>query len=268
MKHVYPAQTPSLLERHELKYLIPAYMVEPISEFASVYCRLDRHSEASPDGYYKVISLYFDTPGYLFFRMRTERMENRFNMRVRSYNEQSALPCYFEVKEKRVRVIKKFRAQVIDPFWPDVFNTCSHALQTAGHPMDEPNSKRFVRLACSYNAEPKVLTQYRRKAFVSDVDNYGRVTFDTDLQCCPAYGFNLVPDTTRMISYDNCTVFDPNCSVILELKCYTDAVPLWMLDMIRYFDLRRGRFSKYVESMTCVTNHFRPDDADREAMAA
>ncbi len=262
-----PNDMPSLLERHELKYLIPEYMVEPISEFASVYCRPDKHSRKAGDGFYKVVSLYLDTPGNLFLGRRMERVENRFNMRVRTYGK-SGLPCFFEVKQKRVRIIRKFRATVIDPDWPRIFETSSHALKTGGNPRDEENANLFLQLACSYNVEPKVLTQYRRKAFVSDVDDYARVTFDTDLKYQPAEGFSLVPDDKKMDSYDNCTVFDPECSVILELKCYTEHVPIWMLDLINHFDLRRGRFSKYVASHVNVLNHFRHDEADRMAMAA
>ncbi|NJL60022.1 MAG: hypothetical protein HC887_10685 [Desulfobacteraceae bacterium] len=52
-----------------------------------------------------------------------------------------------------------------------------------------------------------------------------------------------------MISYDNAAVFDPECNVILELKCYASFVPMWMLDIIRYFDLQRSSFSKYATSV-------------------
>ena len=38
------------------------------------------------------------------------------------------------------------------------------------------------------------------------------------------------------------------CSVILELKCYATQVPLWMLDMIRCFNLTRRSFSKYTNA--------------------
>lgn len=267
MKCTHPNDMPSLLERHELKFLIPEHMVEPISTFASIYCRPDKHSELASDGFYKVVSLYFDTPAYLFFRRRVERMDNRFNMRVRTYGS-TGLPCFFEVKQKRDRMIKKLRSMVVDPDWPRIFDSSSHVLKTYGNPMDEVNSNRFVQLACSYNAVPKVLTQYRRKAFVSEVDDYARVTFDTDLQCQPPDGFSLIPDEHKMVPYDLCTVFDPDCSVILELKCYADRIPMWIIDMIHHFDLHRGRFSKYVESMTRVLESVRFDDTDRMALVA
>ena len=36
--------TPPVLERYELKFVIPDYMIDPISDFVSVYCSLDKYS--------------------------------------------------------------------------------------------------------------------------------------------------------------------------------------------------------------------------------
>ena len=99
------SEMPALLERYELKFVIPEHMVDHISDFASVYCHPDRHSEQSPDGYYCVYSLYFDSPDFLFLRNRLEKVANRFNMRVRTYDKESGTPCFLEVKQKRDGII-------------------------------------------------------------------------------------------------------------------------------------------------------------------
>ena len=70
----------------------------------------------------------------------------------------------------------------------------------------------------AYDAAPKVLTQYLRKAYVSDIDEYGRVTFDTDLRYQPEEEHNMVPHEDKMVPLDNETLFDPGSNVILELK--------------------------------------------------
>ncbi len=256
-------EMPSLLERYELKYHIPESMVEPISEFVSIYCSKDKYSEYSEDGFYDIYSLYLDTPDLLFLRKRTEGAENRFNMRIRVYDCKSCLPCFFEVKQKINNIVRKYRAAVNDPEWAEVLETSIHQLENIKSTKEALNADLFIRLACSYQATPKVLTHYRRKAFISEVDDYARVTFDRNLRYQPEENFNLIPDEFKMNYYDNFTVFDTECSVILELKCYSTQVPIWMIDLIRYFDLTRRSFSKYATSITQVLECFQYDRAER-----
>ena len=68
---------PALLQRYEMKFVIPRDMIEPISDFASVYCSLDKYSAKSPSTFYRVNNLYFDTPNYLFLKRRLAGSENR-----------------------------------------------------------------------------------------------------------------------------------------------------------------------------------------------
>jgi hypothetical protein len=256
------SEMPSLLERYELKFVIPERLVGPISDFASVYCRPDRYSEQSPDGYYAVYSLYFDSPDFLFLRNRLEGVANRFNMRVRAYDKESGTPCFFEVKQKRDGIIRKYRTKVENENWECILVRADYGY---GGVAEKEKADLFVRLACSHGALPKVLSSYRRKAWVSVVDDYARVTFDRDLQCQPEERCMLIPDPRRMNAYDNSALFDPECSIILELKCYAASVPLWMLDLIRYFDLCRCSFSKYVNSMSNIWEQWGYDHGDRTA---
>lgn len=263
MKNSTQQEMPSLLERYELKYLIPLSLIDPISAFASIYCTTDRYAENREDGFYDIYSLYFDTPDYLFLRRRMQGAENRFNMRIRTYDDNSGLPCFFEVKQKYGGVVRKYRAMVNDSKWPEVLQNSSHHLESFKNEKEALNAELFIRLASSYQAAPKILTHYRRKAYISEVDDYARVTFDMNLRYQPEERFNLIPDNDLMNFYDNSTIFDPECSVILELKCYSTQVPLWMVDLIRYFDLQRGSFSKYLQSITQLFESFQYDQGDR-----
>lgn len=238
---------PPLIERFEMKFTIPSSMVEPISNFASVYCSPDKYSQQSDSGYYKVNNLYFDSPEYLFLRMRLASVQNRFNMRVRSYGDEAGMPYFMEIKQKTGQIIKKYRAIVTQPDWYRVFTEPGfESHDESNDQLEIRNRDLFERMIYSYNASPKVLTQYIRNAWVSDVDDYARVTFDRELKYTPESEYNLVPDDDLMVSCDPETVFDPDCSVVLELKCYSAFVPLWMIDLIRYFDLQRRSFSKYM----------------------
>jgi hypothetical protein len=254
-----------LLERLELKFHIPETMVEPISNFASIYCSPDKYSRDAEGGVYTVNSLYLDSPNYLFLRRRLDGSANRVNMRVRSYGDTGELPFFLEIKQKKVRIVRKFRVSVQDSTWHHVLEEPgAEALRDSDIEGPRNHLDLFLRLAQTYQAEPKVLLQYKRRAYVSQVDDYARVTFDTDLKYCPPTGYRPCAEAASLIPCDHAAVFDPGCSVILELKCYASQVPLWMVDLIRGFDLLRRRFSKYVTAVGEVFQQHKPGSLGRQ----
>lgn len=260
---------PPVLERFELKYLIPFDMIDPISCFLSAYCSPDVYSLNSETGFYRVNSLYLDSPAWTFLKMRIEDVDNRINMRVRSYGDNPKPPYFLEIKQKRDGTVRKYRASVRDKGWYRRYTV--PGFQTYDGHIDEKektNVELFERLVYTYDAAPVVLTQYLRKAWISEVDDYARVTFDVDLRFRPEDSYNPVPGKTDMVSCDHNLFFDPECSVILELKCYTNSVPLWMLDLIRLFDLKRSSFSKYAAGASELLGLYRYDSALRTAAFA
>lgn len=236
------------IERYESKFTIPFALVEPISDFLSIYCRLDTYSERSPDGFYRVNSLYLDSPRLHFLRKRLDVCDNRFNLRIRSYGEKPEPPYFLEIKQKKVNVVRKYRAAVTGEDWPQCFESTAWSESEEGN--GRTNRTLFLKLVHTYDAAPKVLTQYWRKAYVSEIDKYARATFDVALRYHPEEEYTVHPQEETMIPLDNVTLFDPGCDTILELKCNTKQVPLWMIDLVRHFDLRRRSFSKYVISVT------------------
>ena len=263
----YLGNDPYQLERIESKYTIPVGLIEPISDFASIYGSLDRHAAASSDGFYQINNLYFDTPDFLFLRRRLANCENRFNMRIRSYNDTGEPPCFLEVKQRKDNAIKKMRAVVYDKDWHQLFDEPGHdpGNGDGNETISASYKSLFLKLALSYNAAPKVLTQYRRRAFVSAVDDYARVTIDRDLRCQSRESYNVIPDDRQMVSCDDITIFDPGCSAVLELKCYASYVPLWMSDLVRHFNLTRRSFSKYVSGIAPVLDRYHYDPSIRHA---
>lgn len=260
-------EIPPLLERYELKFTIPPELIDPISDFASVYCSPDEYSLQTEKGFYRVNNLYLDSPGYLFLRKRIEGAENRFNMRIRSYSDGPDMPYFLEIKQRIGGIIRKYRSMLTDSEWHKVFTEPGfESREKDNDPIQVKNRALFERMLFSYNVSPKVLTQYVRKAYVSDVDDYARVTFDIDLRYMPETEYSLVPREQEMVSCDPETIFDPGCSVILELKCYTSRVPLWIIDLIRYFNLRRRSFSKYMTGVAEVLRLYRYDSGSRAAI--
>lgn len=237
------AVSPLLLQRYELKYHIPAALVEPISKFIEGHCVLDYFSEISPQNSYVINSLYFDSPTFLFLRMKEAGIEPSYSMRVRSYGSHPKPPYFTEIKIKNNDFSNKVRAKLNSEEWAEL-------IQEGRVPEDlDPTSagyfQQFVNNFMTYNLEPKVLTQYRRKAYLSQIDNYARVTFDRDLRYQIEDSWNVHPDEARMCHYDHEELFDhPEDSVVLELKA-EKKIPVWMIDLIKTFELRRTTFSKF-----------------------
>ena len=241
----------SVLERHELKYLIPYSYVEPISRFIAPYCQLDYFSGLADNNFYAVNSLYFDTHNLEFLQKRMYGTHSRVNMRVRAYADGTKAPYFMEIKHKKGAVVKKYRATASDEEWPHILIDPSYRVPDSDSGNDRKNKELFLRLATSYAIEPKILTRYRRRAFFSTIDEYARVTMDIDMQCRPESEYTLVGGDT-MFNYDNETIYATNtyteANVVLELKCNIGEVPVWMLDLIQAFNLKQEGFSKYMNS--------------------
>jgi len=267
MINTVQVEIPQILERYELKYHIPFDLVEPISDFVKPYCSLDRYSEIEENNFYVINNLYLDSVFYTFLKNRLEGAEKRFNMRIRSYGKKPVPPYFFEIKHKEGDIIKKFRAKCCCENIEQLFFSSDPVNEFGFTGNEAKNIDLFRQIAISYGVEPKILTQYKRKAWISDTDDYARVTFDVDLKCMEENSFNVIPDEKRLDNYDNETIFDPGCSTILELKCYTSNVPSWMIDLIQRFNLKRGSFSKYSNGALKIIgdcrSFLRTDQSDR-----
>ena len=251
----------SKLDRYELKYIIPYEMVEPMTDFLMTYCSLDYHSQTAPNHFYQVNSLYFDTPNLTFATNRLYVRSPRFNMRSRAYGDGTKPPYFLEIKVKDGNVVNKYRAKVDDSEWPHMFTDLNYRTNLQGDSGELKNKELFYRTAMKYNASPRIYTQYKRRAFVSEVDEYVRVTMDIDMKCFLDDQYTLIHDEKRLINYDSELVYvkdsnRPNGSnVVLELKCYPHQVPLWLLDLIKTFQLTRTSFSKYLASLQTAISY-------------
>ncbi len=236
------------IARYELKYIIPKSMVAKIEEYIEIYCQKDNHSIKAPDGYYTVNTLYLDSPNFLLLDHKRSDMSKRFTLRIRGYADGENPPYFFEVKKKSGMIIDKIRACVDVKDLYEVFKRPDGALGLNAE--DKKNLKYFIRKAEELHARPKIFTQYRRLAFFSVFDEYVRITFDRDLKFCKSKKFDVVPAHYDVANYDYKTFLKgmPADSVVLEIKTLT-SVPRWVIELIQYFGLERGSFSKFESSI-------------------
>jgi VTC domain len=254
IKSTTEAVSPLILERYELKYLIPLDLVEPISQYAEMYCEMDYYSQIEPEHFYVINSLYFDSDDFKIFNYKQLSQSNRFNLRIRSYGSNPKPPYFFEVKKKSNDVVRKIRGKV---FEPDLNLFIDQILEgeIEADPKSQAAVNEFLYWNYRFQAQPKVLTQYRRKAYISTVDDYARVTFDRDLRYHHETNWNVIPNEQYLQHYDHALAFkDTQSFVILELKS-TTKVPMWMIDMIKYFNLYRQSISKFENAMLSDYSH-------------
>jgi hypothetical protein len=255
--------SPLFFDRYELKYIIPIELVEPISRFVEIYCELDPYCLKSEDRFYMINSLYLDSDEWDLWRMKDMGITPRLNIRVRAYGETPKAPFFFEVKHKERGFVKKTRGKVFLENWSEYLINPSYFAEHDRNDPSRKNIEKFLSAVNNYRATPKILTQYRRRAYASVVDEYARVTFDKALRFCREENYNVIPDEARMSHYDNELIFEnEGGNVILELKC-PPQVPLWMVDLIRTFNLDRSSFSKFGNSAREIIREFTPHGIQR-----
>lgn len=241
------AVSPLNLERYEVKYLVPMDMVDAISDYVAQYCEMDYYSQISSDGFYVINSLYLDTPSlFLFHKPQTGSLDYSC-FRIRSYGADPKPPYYFESKQKIREFSKKRRGKIPIENFGDIFDNPQNV--KGFDPYADKNVRDFIEKVTTFGLSPQILTQYRRRAFLSVHDDYARVTFDRDMCYRDEKGWSVKPDA-RMTHYDHPDSFDlrgSGANVILELKCERK-IPIWMVQLVRHFGLVRHGFSKYQSS--------------------
>jgi len=211
------------------------------------YCSLDAHganashATHAPASSYPVRSLYLDTPAFAFHRAKERGDSERFKLRVRGYGGRRVL--YLEIKHRSADFVYKQRIGID-----------SRSLAEAGHEIgklhqETPQGRRvaeeFGRRVLSTAASPKLLVQYDRVAYISDVDHYTRVTFDRNIEFQQTEQWNLEGRHAVWNDLQRHLIEEaPNPLVIMEIKTGA-SVPHWLIDVVRRHGLRRNSVSKY-----------------------
>jgi hypothetical protein len=109
--------------------------------------------------------------------------------------------------------------------------------------------ERFLALTHTYHARPVTVVRYEREPWVSQIDDYARVTIDRRVvsQVHEEVSLEVAPRGWR--NMDNPAAQEALASrTVVELK-FTSAVPRWMMHIVQSFDLLRSAFSKYGTSI-------------------
>lgn len=239
--------------RYELKYLIRAEQQAAIEAAIAPFCVRDANAARHPGGAYVITSLYCETPRADFYRSKNEKAFERLKLRIRTYGAHADGPVFLEVKRKFGDIIAKSRARVDPERWVEQVQR-PHA-----HDGD------FFRTLDRWQAKPLLLARYARTPFMSVVDAYARVTFDRHIVYQPWRSWSLLGRADGWQQTDSADFTGGvKRGVVLELKC-TQAVPRWMISLIRRFNLQRIGYSKYCSGFDRLIAERTPTQLNRVA---
>ena len=241
----------SVISRYESKYVIPESLAREIRDYIGIACSPDKH--AGQDGRYMVNNLYFDTPDMRFYYDTRYKRYTRFKPRVRYYGDHPEDVLWIELKHKVKNVTWKFRRCIDLMQWPNFLHSQSPS-NGNGNKLSLADS--FESVVLRFQAEPMVHVQYIREPYISELEEYCRITFDRCLTFRPACGsYALTADVPMPYWDDPITTAHAmdDSPVVLEIKTETN-VPTWVIAMIRRFDLMQRGFSKYCNAVDCVHN--------------
>lgn len=230
------------IRRYERKYLVTPEQADVVRRYIRGFMVPDSHTEPSRGGY-TVNNIYLDTLDLRFYSDVKRRKLRRFKPRMRYYGDSPAGGLWLEVKNKHGEIIWKNRHRVAARAWPGVLEA-----QPAydGEPVSVQGPRTFEDIVGLYPVRPVLHVRYFREAWVSELDNYGRLTFDTQLRCRAAGGSTELAAPEPELGYadDPVTTNAPDSMVLIEIKTET-LVPWWAIELTKRAELWQRGFSKY-----------------------
>lgn len=226
--------------RFELKYLVMIREAENIKKALGAYLTPDDHGNFY--GSYPLVSLYYDSPDYRFYREKVDGIRFRRKLRIRWYETGTPLTSdtavFVEIKQRLNRVTQKRR--VLLPYC-DALRLCNQREAPDHAPQDHAVIDEILSMCWQYELQPASVVMYARQALVgSDYDIGLRVTFDKDLRYRT---HNLAldePDAGQLL-------FPPDW-VVMEIKI-NERIPYWLTELVAQHNLNLVRVSKYCRSI-------------------
>lgn len=235
-----------IVARYELKYLVPQDVVPEVRRFISHFCLPDPYARGTPPEY-SITTMQLDNIQYALHHAKERELLNRFKLRVRTYGDIGSTPVFTEIKAKFENVVHKWRAAIPFEAWHPTLLTEPYIPRIFRSQRQEIDFLRFKRLVRELDARPVALVRYVRESHVGKMDRYARVTFDRRLEYQMTDSWTGFGRGGRWRGMDSATAQDaglPFSAVVLEVKTLSYP-PLWVIDLVERFQLKRSGFCKY-----------------------
>lgn len=217
--------------RFELKYLIHYKQARALLKMIRPHVSQDIN--AGLDGYYKISSLYYDSPDLKCYWEKLDGESFRRKVRIRTYGIHPE-DAFLEIKQRLNLTVQKRRCR-------GTFAEVTERMKEicAGHlePGLDPVYDEVFVLARRYRFEPKMIISYQRAAFFDLYKADLRITLDRNIRCRNV-GLDLATHRARG------RFAVPPTMVLLEVK-FNEAIPAWLCTCLNGFNFQVQRLSKY-----------------------
>lgn len=220
-------------KRKEHKYIIDS------TKYNQFIIDLQKHMSIDKYGLHTIMSLYYDTDDFLLIRLSMEKPTYKEKLRVRSYQTpNNDTTVFLELKKKIQGTVYKRRIELPYREYLKLETTkklSENIERTQTYREIDWVYKRYKTL------QPRVLISYDRLSFFTPDDSNFRVTFDHDIR------FRTHDLSLKNGSYGKLVA--PEIGVLMEVKVL-GAYPLWFVDLLNKYHLRKSSFSKYSQTYT------------------
>jgi hypothetical protein len=227
--------------RYELKYAVHASTYHALARDLSPFMVPDSHGDV--DGFYRVVSLYYDSPDLSAYWSKLDGLKFRRKLRLRIYpgtNIREVTRGFVEIKQRTNRTIQKRR--LVLPLDEAERLCAGEELDRELDPADAMTASEVSYLVRAQHLRPRAVVSYRRRAYVGSRFESGlRLTFDMQLQGrVHALEVNQVARNRYVASPD---------WLIMEVKV-NERIPDWMVAMLAKHECQLKRVSKYCAVVT------------------
>ena len=225
-------------QRREVKYLINKTTLDQFDRMVRPVLELDKNNPQDR-GYFNY-TIYFDSPGLMFWREKDESLSARIKPRLRVYKstiDERPTNYFLEFKHRNDQYIAKERVAVAE----NVASKLLHRDQLCESEISSsPVLAKFQYLSRRFDLAPKVCVLYHRRAYSVSFHHRLRMTYDTRLQCSRIASLATPPSGFEF--------FENPPNLVLEIK-YNNQAPSWLMNICARLDMQRVSYSKYATAI-------------------
>ncbi len=241
--------------RYELKYVVDSQRYRALVSDLSNFMAPDSHGDL--DGFYRIVSLYYDSPTNSGYWSKLEGLKFRRKLRLRIYpgeDIRKVTTGFVEIKQRINRTVQKRR--LVLPLDQAVRLCAGDDIPSHLDKLDAAAANEVAFMVRSLHLKPRCIVAYRRRAFAGGRFESGtRLTFDMQLKGrVHALEVNQIAKNQY---------FMPPDSLVMEVKV-NERIPHWMVSLLAKHNCQLQRVSKYCAALANSTRLLRQALSNKE----